>query len=140
MLAHQNTYNSFRTNNNVDKNNELYHDNNLIMLNAIEIAKSKNNYNAFTLKLTKDPNFPSSVEKFKSNLSNQGFYKRYDVAEVLRGDYLNQLSDFLDKLNLYNSKENNNNMQYLGLMIALLHYNSQQDSLMSSMSIIDYCN
>ena len=87
MLAHPNTYNTFKTNNDVSKNNELYHDNNLIMLNAIEIAKSKNNYNAFTLKLTKDPNFPSSIDKFKSNLSNHGFYRRYDVAEVLRGDY-----------------------------------------------------
>lgn len=56
-----------------------------------------------------------------------------------RIEYLTQLSNFLSKLMIYNNKENNKNMQYISLMITLLHYNAQQDSLMNSMNLIDYC-
>lgn len=87
-----------------------------------------------------DDNFDSTFQFLRTRVIDLLHEESCSKKATKRVDYLNQLSDFLDKLNIYNSKENHKNMQYIGLMITLLHYNSQQDSLMSSMSIIDYCN
>lgn len=88
-----NSYNVFKTNNKGNDDKPIYQNNNLILLNAIEIAKSNKGFNAFTLNLTKDPNFISSNNKFKQNLSSSRFYKRYDVGEVLRGDFSKMFFD-----------------------------------------------
>lgn len=92
------------------------------------------------------PEYGDKFEKFDAEFQ---FIKKHVIdllhmdasskKTVNRIDYLNQLSNFINKLTIYKSAENNKNMQYIGLMITLLHYNTQQDSLMSSMNLIDYC-
>lgn len=75
--------------NEVEYEKDIYGENNLIMLRAVERTKSGKNFycSAFCLKKEKKPNLLSTSKTFSTKLPTKEFYETYDVAEVLRGDY-----------------------------------------------------
>lgn len=94
-----NSYNTFKTDMAKDKisKDELYEDNNLILLNAVARAKSNEFFNAFTLTKVKNPNFISNDPKF-AHLKFQRFNKNNDICEFLRCDYSKLFFDIDGKL------------------------------------------
>lgn len=85
----KNTYNTFKNNKQAHGDiiyDDIYIDNNLIFLNVLSKPESSEKYNAFHLNNLKNPNFISNDKDFKK-LAKKVFNKKFDSAEVLRGDY-----------------------------------------------------
>lgn len=94
-----NSYNVFLNNNSSEKNKRnptIYSNNNLIFLHVIEKVKTTSKFSAFCLRLSDDPNFTSNNSIFEKAMNCNtfnNFIKKYDIAEVLRGDYSKMFFD-----------------------------------------------
>ena len=81
---HLNTYNKHNTNPN--KQTYQHEPSNDVFYNLVERSKTTEKYSAFTLNSAKAPsNIMASGEL--SPLANINIFQKYDVSEVLRGDY-----------------------------------------------------
>lgn len=81
MTTRPNTYNTHNS-----KGKTQYKDSNDIFYNIVDIDKTTEFYSAFTLNLDKHPSHILNLNSLNM-LSDIDLYNKYDVAEVIRGDY-----------------------------------------------------